>query len=84
MRHRLIAARKEAKLTQQQLADLINIDRSYYAHIERGARCPSLGVALKIAQVLGKRVEEIFLPYDVPGGKGDSDSPGGGYSKCGS
>lgn len=65
MRQRLIIARKEANLTQQQLADLINIDRSYYAHIERGARRPSLVVALKIAQVLGKCVEDIFLPSDV-------------------
>lgn len=68
MRQQLIAARKEANLTQQELADLINIDRSYYAHIERGARRPSLMVALKIAQVLGKKVEEIFLPSDVANG----------------
>lgn len=65
MRKKLIAARKEANLTQQQMADLAGIDRSYYAHIERAARRPSLTVALKIAQVLGKRVEEIFLPSDV-------------------
>lgn len=65
MRNKLLKARREAKLTQQQIADLAGINRSYYAHIERAARRPSLIVAIKIAQVLGKRVEEIFLPSDV-------------------
>lgn len=74
MRQRLIAARRAANLTQQQLADLINIDRSYYAHIERGARRPSLVVALKIAQVLGKKVEDIFLPSDVADGHNSNTS----------
>lgn len=65
MRQQLIIARKKANLTQKQLADLINIDRSYYAHIERGTKQPSLAVALRIAQALGENVENIFLPSDV-------------------
>ena len=38
---RLKAARKECKLTQQQVADILGIDRSTYAYYELGVSNPS-------------------------------------------
>jgi len=61
MRYELRRARKEAKLTQKQLAELVGIERSTYAHIESG-RPPSFKVALAIAAALGGRVEDLFSP----------------------
>lgn len=65
MRTVLIELRKKAGLTQEQMARLIGIDRGFYAHIEKGRRTPSLPVALRIAQILGRSVEEIFWASDV-------------------
>lgn len=65
MRTALIETRKKAGLTQAQVAKLVGIDRSFYVYIERGKRTPSLRVAIRIAQVLGRSIEEIFLPLDA-------------------
>lgn len=62
MRKKLRMARQAAGLTQAQLATLVGIDRSFYAHIELGDCNPSLEVALNIASVLGKPIEELFAP----------------------
>lgn len=68
MRHALIQAREKKGYTHQQLADLVNIDRSYYTHIENGKRTPSFKVAAKIARTLEVKIEDIFLVSDVAEG----------------
>lgn len=45
--------RIEKRLTQQQLADKIGVDRTLVSKIECGASSPSVTVAKKIASVLG-------------------------------
>lgn len=65
MSSKLLIARKEVGLTQEQVASAIGIDRSAYSRIENGIQKPSVDVALKIAILLGKKVEEIFLPINV-------------------
>ncbi|MZP31357.1 helix-turn-helix domain-containing protein [Heliobacterium undosum] len=65
MRDELIAARKTVGFTQEQVAVLVDIDRSFYSHIERGTKTPSLEVALRIANAVNKKVEDIFLPNKV-------------------
>ncbi|MCR4442179.1 MAG: helix-turn-helix transcriptional regulator [Peptococcaceae bacterium] len=45
--------RKKKGLTQQQLASLINKDRTLISKIESGDSSPSVEVAKKIAAVLG-------------------------------
>ena len=65
LRQSLLDARKNAGLTQQMLADRVNIDRSSYTHIERGSRNPSIALALSIANELETTVEEIFLSANV-------------------
>lgn len=39
-------------LTQEQIALLSGISRSYYTHIEQGTKTPSVGTAKSIAKVL--------------------------------
>ena len=66
MRTELLKARKDARMTQGQMAKIAGIDRTAYNRIETGARKPpNVEVALKIAQAVGKTVEDIFLPSDV-------------------
>ena len=48
------------EMTQQQLADLIGTSRMTIYSIEKGKYIPSTVLALKLSQVFGKRVEEIF------------------------
>lgn len=48
------------EMSQQQLADLIGVSRMTIYSIEKGKYVPSTVLALKIAQVFAKPVEEIF------------------------
>jgi putative transcriptional regulator len=52
-RNWLLIIRKKNKLTQQQVACMANIKRTYYTQIETGSRNPSVKVAKSIAGVLG-------------------------------
>lgn len=64
MNERLAQLRNERNMTQEQMAKLLNIDRSTYAHYERG-RMPHLNTAIKIARILGVTVEDIFSHCNV-------------------
>ena len=52
------------EMTQQQLADLLGVSRQTIISIESGKYQPSLELAFKLAQVFGKRVDEIFVFVD--------------------
>ena len=56
----LEAARKSAGLTQQQLSELAEVSRESINAIENGVYVPSTVLALKIAETLGCRVEDLF------------------------
>ena len=56
----LEAARKTAGLTQQQLSELAGVSRKSINAIENGVYVPSTVLALKIAETLGCRVEDLF------------------------
>lgn len=49
------------RLTQQQLAEKIQVSRQTIHAIEAGKYIPSTVLALKLAAVLGKNVNEIFM-----------------------
>lgn len=51
---------EHAEMSQQTLADLIGVTRMTIYSIEKGKYIPSTVLALKIARVFGKTVEEIF------------------------
>ena len=53
-------ARAERRLTQQQLADQTGVSRQTINAIESGKFVPSTIVAMKIARVFERPVEEIF------------------------
>jgi putative transcriptional regulator len=53
-------ARKRRKLTQQQLADTLGINRVSLARIEAGTRQPSMALALSIARELRTSVDALF------------------------
>jgi len=61
MRLRLIRLRKERKMTQQQVAEILGITRSFYGMIETGDRNPTLDLAKKIAELFQVDIEEIFF-----------------------
>jgi transcriptional regulator with XRE-family HTH domain len=46
-------ARNNQGLTHEQVADRTGISRSYYTHIEKGTKTPTVPVAQKIGEVLG-------------------------------
>lgn len=52
-------ARKEARVTQDELAQRIHSTKSYISKIENGAIMPSAGVFYRIINALGMRVEVV-------------------------
>ena len=61
MKNRLKVARAEADLTQEELAKLIGVSRQTINAVESGRYVPSTVLALKMARVFGKPVEEVFM-----------------------
>ena len=60
MKNRIFEFRKNAKLTQLQVANEIGIAKNVFQQYEYGNVIPSVIVALKIAKVLNKTVEELY------------------------
>jgi len=52
---------KDVKLTQEELATMLHTKKSYISRIENQAEDIRLSTLLKIAHVLGKRVDINFL-----------------------
>ena len=61
MKNRLKVARAEKDLTQEELAKRIGVSRQTINAVESGRYVPSTVLALKMAQVFGKPVEEVFM-----------------------
>lgn len=60
MKNRIRAERAELRMTQQALAEATGVSRQTINAIETGRFVPSTILALKIARVFGKPVEQIF------------------------
>jgi len=54
-------ARNELRLSQEALAHLAELDRSYMSSIERGSQNVGLIVAARIARALDRSVAELML-----------------------
>ena len=52
--------RQQANLSQSQLAELVGFKRQAIYDIESGRYLPNTGVALRLARILGCRVEDLF------------------------
>jgi putative transcriptional regulator len=57
---RLKEARTAAGLTQAELADRVGVSRKTINTVENGVFIPSTLLALKLAQTLGVKVEDLF------------------------
>lgn len=55
----LLQARKEAKITQSELAKRTGTTKSYISRIENGAISPSVGVFYRLISALGMRIEIV-------------------------
>jgi len=61
MKNVLHILRAEKRYSQDDLAKLVDVSRQTINAIEREKYDPSLPLALKIAKVFNKKVEEIFF-----------------------
>lgn len=57
---RIKALRLEKKISQEELAHVAGIDRTYISDIEKGRRNVSLVVIQKLAKALDKEIFELF------------------------
>lgn len=64
LRNRLKEARNEAKLSQQQLADMVGVSRNTISSIETGQFNPTAKLALILCIALDKRFEDLFYFED--------------------
>lgn len=53
------------EMTQQVLADKVNVSRQTIVAIEKGNYSPSLELAFRISHIFNKKLEEVFS-YDIP------------------
>ena len=60
MKNRIRVARAEVRMTQQRLADEAGVSRQTINAIESGRFVPSTVLALKIARIFSRPVEELF------------------------
>lgn len=60
MKNNIRVARAERRMTQQELAEAVDVSRQTINAIESGKFVPSTVLALKIARIFEKQVEEIF------------------------
>lgn len=61
MMNRLVELRGERGWTQSDLAKAVGVSRQSIISIERGRYDPSLGLAFRIAQAFGARIEDVFI-----------------------
>ncbi len=61
---RIKELRARDDLTQQQLADLVQVRRETIVFLEKGKYNPSLKLAYEIAQVFKLKIEDVFLLGD--------------------
>jgi len=58
---RIQEERKKARLTQEQLAERVDLSVNYIGYIERGKQAPYLKTLERIAEAIGVEVYELFL-----------------------
>ena len=63
MKNNIEKLRKENNITQEELANSLNVTRQTINAIENAKYCPSLELAFKIARFFNKKVDDIFV-YD--------------------
>lgn len=57
---RIISERKKQQLSQEQLALLSEMDRTYLARIEEGKANPSIKILYKISRILRIKIHDLL------------------------
>ena len=65
---RIATLRKEKGMTQEQLAEKVDVNTTYISDIERGAKFPSLTLFIKIVDALGIS-SDFILRGEIEAGK---------------
>lgn len=65
MKNNIKVERAIKNLTQEELANLVSVTRQTINAMEKNRYVPSTVLAMKIARVFGKPVEEIFMLEDT-------------------
>lgn len=60
LRNKVREYRMEKQLTQQQLADLVQVSSRTMISLEKGRYNPSVLLAHKLAKIFGLKIEELF------------------------
>ena len=66
MKNRLEELRKARGMTQEDLAEILEVSRQTVGSLENGRYNPSILLAFKIARLFHTTIEEVFL-YEEPG-----------------
>lgn len=61
MKNRLELIRKENKITQEELASILEVSRQTIGSLENGRYNPSIILAFKISRYFGLTIEDIFI-----------------------
>jgi len=61
MENRLEKLRSRMGLTQQELADRVEVSRQTIISLENGRYNPSILLAFRLARLFGEKIEDIFI-----------------------
>jgi len=61
MKNSLEAFRKNKKMSQEELAQILKVSRQTIISLEKGKYNPSIVLAFKIAHFFDSRIEDIFI-----------------------
>lgn len=61
MKNSIRNLRESCDMTQQQLADAVEVSRQTIISLENGKYNPSILLAFKIARIFDKSIEEVFI-----------------------
>ena len=61
MKNHIESIRKQHKISQQELADALEVTRQTISSLENGRYNPSITLAFKIAKFFKMSIEEIFI-----------------------
>jgi putative transcriptional regulator len=66
LKNRLEELRKQRGVTQEELAEILEVSRQTIGSLENGRYSPSIILAFKIARFFKMRIEEIFIYEEDP------------------
>jgi len=61
MKNNLEELRKDSGLSQEELANILEVSRQTIISLEKGKYNPSIMLAFRIARHFGKQIEDIFI-----------------------